>query len=229
MSQVILLTASCEETGRIQNALLLADALAKQKRTLLIDLDTITRSLDLFCQMQDHIVYTLQDYLLGRAALRDTLMRSSKNFDLYLMFSSLRPQAGDLELAPLCNQLSRRFEIILLQLHAESSMLKEAAKAASRAIIFSNDSPLSLRCAKNIRDILYTGFQIADQRLLLWGLSHKEKIPIDDLIDQAGMQLAGLVPALPQLCCKDFPKLLEQKKSEITSIYVEIATRLLEL
>lgn len=230
MSRVILFTSADERSDRPVHALFLAHGLAQHRRVLLVDLDTLLRSADLLSGLQDRAVYTLRDYVQSQARLRDCLHRDEYNLDLYLMFSPPDPafQVDERQLQTICEKLKDRFDVILLNVHPYSPSIQAAMAVSDCSVVTAAYSPASLRSMKNLGRLLSREGRMEDQRLILTELSVKERIPVDDIIDSAGMRLAGLIPADEELHGQPFSKLIEQKHSDLFRIYVEIATRIME-
>ncbi|WP_040195459.1 hypothetical protein [Candidatus Soleaferrea massiliensis] len=231
MSRVILFTSADERSDRPLHALILAHGLAQHRRVLFADLDTLLRSADLLSGLQDRAVYTLRDFVQAGARLRDCLLRDESNLDLYLMFSPPDPdfKAEEQQLRAICEKLKDRFDVILLNVHPYSPSLSAAMAVSDCAAVMAAYTPASLRGVRNLGRHLSKEGRIDDQRLILTQLPAKERIPVDDIIDSAGMRLAGLIPASEEVQGQPFSKLIEQKHCDLFRIYVEIATRIMEL
>lgn len=203
MCEVIVIASGKGGTGKTTVCAGLAAALAKaKKRVLVIDCDSGMRGVDLMLGISDRLVYDISDVISGACDAEEAMYRVEGDFELYCIAAPLH---ADDEVSPsLIKQFIDRvrdgFDVILIDSPAGTgSGFYAAAKAADRALAVINTEPISIRGCKNIGDRLRK-LGITDQRLVI-NRFDKERFyqtglyrDLDEVIDEAGMRLIGLIP-----------------------------------
>lgn len=235
MCEVIVIASGKGGTGKTTVSTSLAVALARAKnRVLIIDCDSGMRGVDLMLGISDRLVYDLADVISGACEYTDALYKADGDFELY---SIAAPLYADDEVSPslikeFIQQVREEFDYILVDSPAGTgSGFYAAANAADRALVVVNPEPISIRGCKNIGYRLQE-LNIFDSRLIInrfdrerfdkMGLYHD----LDEVIDEAGMRLIGLVPEDIRVIALSQRGALANNWSETSVIFDTIVKRL---
>lgn len=203
MCEVIVIASGKGGTGKTTVCAGLAVALAKaKKRVLVIDCDSGMRGVDLMLGITDRLVYDISDVISGACEAADAMYQVEGDFELYCVAAPLH---ADDEVSPsliknFVGQVKKDFDCILIDSPAGTgSGFYAAAIAADRALAVINTEPISIRGCKNISERLRE-LNITNCRLII-NRFDKEKFyktglyqDLDEVIDEAGMRLIGLIP-----------------------------------
>ncbi|WP_407382491.1 AAA family ATPase [Ruminococcus sp.] len=203
MCEVIVIASGKGGTGKTTVCTGLAVALAKAKnKVLIIDCDSGMRGVDLMLGISDRLVYDISDVISGACEYADALYRVEGDFELY---SIAAPLYADDEVSPslirrFVDQVREEYDYILIDSPAGTgSGFYAAANAADRALVVINAEPISIRGCKNISYRLRE-LKMTDCRLIINRFDKKRFFDmglyrdLDEVIDEAGMRLIGLIP-----------------------------------
>jgi septum site-determining protein MinD len=203
MSEVIVIASGKGGTGKTTVCAGLAAALAKAKyKVLIIDCDSGMRGVDLMLGISDRLVYDISDVISGACEYKDALYKVDGDYELY---SVAAPLHADDEVSPslikqFVEKVREEFDYILIDSPAGTgSGFYAAAVAADRALVVVNTEPISIRGCKNI-GVRLRELQIDDKRLIINRFDRKRfdemglYRDLDEVIDEAGMRLIGLIP-----------------------------------
>ncbi len=203
MCEVIVVASGKGGTGKTTVCAGIAVALAKNnKKVLIIDGDSGMRGVDMVLGVADKLVYDISDIVSGGCDPEDAVYRVSEDLPLYCVAA---PLYADDEVSPslvkeFVEKARKDYDYILIDSPAGTgSGFVSAATSADRALVVINTEPISIRGAKNIKSRLDT-LHISDQRLVI-NRFDKERFyqmalfeDLDEVIDEAGMRLIGLIP-----------------------------------
>ena len=187
------------------------------ERVLLIDCDAGLRSLDRMTGTEEALVFDSADVVAGRCTPAEAIYPCGAMPGVSLMPA---PASGeDLISAPvmlrLVPMLKRYFDRVILDSPAGVGRgFRAAAAAADRALIVCNSDPVCIRDAAIVRRLLQE-LNVEDRRLVInrFNVDYFRSITagadpkkgqaepaaallhdLDDVIDQSGVQLIGVVP-----------------------------------
>lgn len=203
MCEVIVIASGKGGTGKTTVCAGLAAALAKDNnRVLIIDCDSGMRGVDMMLGISDRLVYDISDIISGACEYTDALYRVDGGEELYCIAAPLHAED---EVSPslvrnFVEKVREDFDYILIDSPAGTgSGFLSAANAADRALVVVNAEPISIRGCKNIGRRLRE-LNITDCRLII-NRFDKERFyemglyaDLDEVIDEAGMRLIGLIP-----------------------------------
>lgn len=235
MSEVIVIASGKGGTGKTTVCAGLAVALAKaKKRVLVIDCDSGMRGVDLMLGVTDRLVYDISDVISGACESSDAMYRVEGDLELYCIAAPLH---ADDEVSPslikrFVNQVKNDFDTILIDSPAGTgSGFYAAANAADRALVVINTEPISIRGCKNIGDRLRE-LNITDSRLII-NRFDKERFyqaglyeDLDEVIDEAGMRLIGLIPEEVRIIALSQRGALANNWSQASVVFDTIVKRL---
>lgn len=203
MSQVIVIASGKGGTGKTTVSAGLAVALAKDhKKVLIIDCDSGMRGVDMLLGIADKLVYDISDIVSGGCEYRDAVYRVSGDLELWCIAA---PMSADDEVSPsligeFLGKAREEYDFILIDSPAGTgSGFAAAASYADRALVVINTEPISLRGCKNIRRRL-DELGVTDRRLVINRFDRERFYrmalykDLDEVIDEAGMRLIGLIP-----------------------------------
>ncbi len=231
MALLLATTSGKGGTGKSTLSASLALAFAKlNKNVLLIDMDEGLRSLDLFLNLDDRIVFDLSDILKG-TDIDDAVYKTDKQNNIHLIpaprnTGEINPE----EFKKLIDNLMPRYDIVILDFPAGLDFnLYSVLPCHTQFIAVCNPDPVSVRDAGIVCDRLPP--TECDPRLVL-NRFDMELIKsgtyrnIDDIIDISGMRLLGVIPADSELMLLSVNHRLHPRKRAFKAVN-RIARRLL--
>ena len=235
MCEVIVIASGKGGTGKTTVCAGLAVALAKTKnKVLIIDCDSGMRGVDLMLGISDRLVYDISDVISGACEASDAMYRVDGELELY---SIAAPLYADDEVSPslikqLVDKVREDFDYILIDSPAGTgSGFYAAANAADRALAVINTEPISIRGCRNI-GIRLRELNIADCRLIINRFDKKRFFDmglyrdLDEVIDEAGMRLIGLIPEDVRVIALSQRGALANNWSQTSVIFDTIVKRL---
>lgn len=199
MSKVHLIASGKGGTGKTMFAVNYGASLAKRGYSVVIlDMDMGMRNLDLYCGLENNVVYDVYDVLTGVCRIKQALIKDRRFKSLYLMAAS--PNRDDGSLTPLhmkvlCDKLRGMYDYIIID--APSGIddgLIMAAAGADDCILVTTPEYSSLRDADSL-----------DRELLKLGIS-KRYLVLNKVI--AEMMTAGYAPRLKDITAMLRPSLV---------------------
>lgn len=201
---------------------------------MIIDCDSGMRGTDLMLGISDRLVYDISDVISGACEVSDAVYKVDGDFELY---SIAAPLHADDEVSPslvkgFVEKVRKDFDMILIDSPAGTgSGFYAAANAADRALVVVNAEPISIRGCKNIADRLRQ-LNITDCRLIINRFSRErfEQMglygDLDEVIDEAGMRLIGLIPEDVRVTALSQRGALAANWSQTSVIFETIVKRL---
>ena len=187
MSKVHLIASGKGGTGKTMFAVNYGATLALQGHSVvIIDMDLGMRNLDLYCGLENNVVYDVFDVLTGVCRIKQALIRDRRFEELYVMAAPPAKDGGTLtplHMKVLCSRLRQMFDYIIID--APSGMddgLVLAAAGADDCIIVTTPEYSSLRDADTL-----------DRELSALGME-KRYLVLNRVV--AEMMAAGYVPRL---------------------------------
>lgn len=207
-AQTVMICSGKGGTGKSTVSVLLGAALARLgKKTLLIELDSGLRSVDIIAGVYGRTVYDIEDVLCGRCEGTKAIIESP----LYpgLSVISAPYEGGAVEAAPLARLVAAMrpyFDFILLDTAAGMGAPFTAAAAVARtALIVLTPDPVALRDGRIVADRLFGGRRVGEVRLVMNrtdAASFGKRAAVADLdecIDTVGAQLIAVIPESKEL------------------------------
>lgn len=235
MCEVIVVASGKGGTGKTTVCAGLAVALAKDKnRVLIIDCDSGMRGMDMVLGISDRLVYDISDIISGECEYADALYKVEGAPELYCIAA---PLYADDEVSPslvkrFVEKVRDDFDYILIDSPAGTgSGFVSAANSADRALVVINAEPISIRGCKNIGSRLQE-LNITDSRLIINRFDSDRFFQmglyrdLDEVIDEAGMRLIGLIPEDIRVIALSQRGALTNNWSQTSVIFDTIAQRL---
>ena len=235
MSQVIVVASGKGGTGKTTVCAGLAVAIAKNnKKVLIMDCDSGMRGVDMALGIADKLVYDISDVISGGCEKGDAVYRVGPESELYCVAA---PLYADDEVSPslikeFVKEAKKEYDYILIDSPAGTgSGFTAAASSADRALVVINTEPISLRGCRNIKQRL-DAMGITDQRLVINRFDRERFFKmelyedLDEVIDEAGMRLIGLIPEDVRVIALSQRGALNGNWSSTAVIFDTIAKRL---
>lgn len=150
MGRITAITAGKGGMGKTMFAVNLASCLAmKGETTLLIDMNSGFRNLDICLGLENQVIYDIEDIIGGICTIGKALIRDRRFPALYLLSASQNPDKAEIlpsHMERLCEKLSRKFDHIIIDTPSCTGRDWEASVAsADSAVIVTTQEYVSLR------------------------------------------------------------------------------------
>lgn len=203
MSQVIVVASGKGGTGKTTVSTSLALALSrKNNKVLIIDCDSGMRGTDMMLGITGKLVHDLSDVISGACSVNDAVYECDGANGLYAIAA---PISAEDEISPrvmkqFIDEQKKEYDYVIVDAPAGvGTGFESAAIAADRALVVVNTEPISVRGGVNILS-KFDEMGITDVRLVI-NRFDKERFlatklykDLDQVIDEAGIQLIALVP-----------------------------------
>lgn len=203
MAKVIAVTSGKGGVGKSTLSTGIGYALAlRGEKVLLIDGDAGLRCLDHMLGITDHLLFDISDIIAGNCQPHQAIYSSSWHPDLHLLSAS---HTYERDLTPgvlrqLTEFFSKYYDYILIDAPAGlGTGVRAAVSAADLTLVVATPDPISLRDATAVRQA-FSETGKGEQRLLINRFFsrtfRKSKYfrTLDEVIDNCGIQLLGLLP-----------------------------------
>lgn len=207
-AQTVMICSGKGGTGKSTVSVLLGASLARLgKKSLLIELDSGLRSVDIIAGVYGRTVYDIEDVLCGRCEGGKAIIQSP----LYpgLSVISAPYEGGAVEAAPLARLIAAMrpyFDFILLDTAAGmGAPFQAAAAVADRALLVLTPDPVALRDGRIVADRLLKTHPQDAVRLVMNRTGpasfgrHAALADLDECIDTVGAQLLAVLPESREL------------------------------
>lgn len=159
MGRTIAIVSGKGGTGKTMFAANLGATLAKMGRqTILIDMDTGLRNLDLYLGLENKVVYDVNDVMNGLCRIRQAVIKDKTFPGLSFMAASPRRDEGNLtplHVKVLCEKLAEKYDYVILDAAAGvDDGLDMVLGGADEAIIVMNPEISSKRDSELVTEIL---------------------------------------------------------------------------
>ena len=197
-AQCIMVCSGKGGTGKSTVSVLLGACLARLgRKTLLVELDSGLRSVDIIAGVYGRTVYDIEDVLCGRCEGAKAVVPSP----LYpgLSVISAPYEGGAVEAAPLGRLLTAMrpsFEFILLDTAAGmGAPFTAASTVADKALLVLTPDPVALRDGKIVADRLQSAVRLVMNRVRRESFGKNAAVAdLDECIDTVGVQLLAVIP-----------------------------------
>jgi|TARA_B110000977_G_scaffold201265_1_gene295047 septum site-determining protein MinD len=203
MAKIIVITSGKGGVGKTTTTANLGVALANLGySTVLIDADVGLRNLDLLLGLENRIIYTASDVLLGECSLEQALIKDKRQSKLYLLPASQNRTKDVLtshDMNQLVNLLKDKHDYILIDSPAgiETGFFS-AIKPAREAIIVTTPEITAVRDADRVIGLLEaSGFEkisLLLNRLRPKMVKANNMMSIDDVKEILSIPLLGVIP-----------------------------------
>ena len=166
------------------------------RKTLLVDMDTGARSLDILLGVAEKTVYNWGDVLDGNCDVHKAIIPINQFLSLIAAPIGFSENYTPDSLKKMISFLEREYEFILLDAPAGTDNgFNLCAGCADGCIIVSTPDPVSIRAASGASSLVRK-FGIQNVRLVINRFNKKSKFNncVDDYIDDIGAQLLGIIP-----------------------------------
>ncbi len=205
MGKLILLTSGKGGSGKSSITCGLGAALCRRgNKVLLVDMDEGLRTLDLMLGLASQTLFDLSDVYNLRCSLAAAVQPAGENgaySNLYLLPAPLKSGyvQGNDRLAQLKHHMAQGYDYVLIDSPAglDAGFMSAAAGVRDAVIVVTPD-PVCVRIASTVREtLLKAGAE--NIRMLINKFSRdmllrRTVFNIDEVIDETGIQLIGIVP-----------------------------------
>lgn len=208
MCEVIVITSGKGGVGKTTlTANLGAGIAALGHKTLLIDADIGLRNLDVVMGLEHKITYHMMDVMDGNCRLKQALIQDRRYPKLYLIASSQRHSAQDIDaalFAQMISALKKEFEYILIDCPAGIERgFQIAVSCADSAVVVTTPDIAAIRDADKVIRILQHQ-QVHELKLLINRLVpemvyYGDMLGTNDITDILPVPLLGVIPFKNQI------------------------------
>lgn len=200
--KLIAVTSGKGGTGKSSICYGIGYTLAKQgNRTLIIELDFGLRCLDIMFGMSGRVDYDLGDVLSGKRQILDAVVTvpSASNLSILCAPKDAFMKVTAEQVVEICRSIRKYFDYIIIDTGAGiSSHVFDIVEQANLILVVTTPDPICIRDAKMMSDEFYKRGN-KRQRLIVNKLSPKDLksgmiTDLDDIIDEVGIQLVGVIP-----------------------------------
>lgn len=161
MARRIVVTSGKGGVGKTTFTASVGNAIARAgKKVLLIDADVGLNNLDVLMAVDAHVVYDMKDILDGRCRIKQALIQSADNPDLYILPSvnaMTSEDIGSKSFRNLIQRLSEGFDYLLIDCPAGIERgFHRAVSAANEAVVVVTPHVSSIRDADKVISLLNT-------------------------------------------------------------------------
>lgn len=173
--------------------------LAKQgKKVLLIDADEGLSCLDIMLGVSENLLFNLCDVFLERCGVDDAICHSEYGVDFIGAPSAFGEIDGD-KLKSLVDELKKKYEYIFIDSTAGIGRgFMAAVSSAEEIIVVVSPDAVCIRDAARVNDIIdeigKTSCRMIINRFDRRYMKRRDVRVIDQIIDETGIQMLGIVP-----------------------------------
>ena len=198
---ITMITSGKGGTGKSTVAVHLSGQLARLgKKTLLVELDSGLRSVDIISGVYGRTVYDIEDVLSGACEGGKAVVKSPFSDNLSVISAPVSGGAVDVRSLQLfCQRMQPYFEEIVIDTAAGlEAPFRAAAAVCHRAVLVITPDPGAVRDGRVVSDLLYdcgiTQPRMVINRLVPERLRRMGIPDLDWCIDQTAARLLGVVP-----------------------------------
>ena len=199
MAKVISITSGKGGVGKSSVAIGLATAFAfRKKRVLIIELDIGLRCIDLMLGVENEVVYDLGDIVCNRCSLYDAIIHAG---DIHYIAAppNISTQFSFKKVVDLINALKNDYDYIVIDTPAGLGIsILSIRDLADMALIVTTPDAVCIRDAAKValmaEESGFTNYRLIINRVSKAGMKKAGISDIDEIIDNAGAQLIGVIP-----------------------------------
>ncbi len=233
MGMITMVASGRDGVGKTTSCVLLADALAKNnKRVLIIELDSQLRSLDVAAGVYGSTVFDVIDVLSGRCDADKAIIKAPKPREgVYVLCAPYKPDEIDAELfVKLCAVLSEQYDHLLIDTSTLCPASVAACSVAMNTLLFATADPVGVRDARilceHLNDMSVPNIRLVLSRVVRSRIGSEIIPSLDYCIDNIGARLIGVIPESDYIAiCAATGKRLPEKTVE-KKVFESIASRM---
>ena len=233
MGIITMIASGKDGVGKTTASVMLADAFDRRsERTLIIELDTGRRSLDLIAGCSGRTVYDILDVLGGRCEVDNAIVHApAPRREVYILAAPYKSEAVSGEkFVRLCKVLAGKFDHILIDTAPNTGAIIAAGAVAMNSIIVTTPDPMALRESRILNDRL-ADISVPSTRLLIDRVIPSRikagVVPnLDYCIDTVCARLIGVVPEDDDIALAAASGKPLDKKGLCARVFDNIADRL---
>ena len=198
---VTMITSGKGGTGKSTVSVFLAGQLAAMgRKTLLIELDSGLRSVDIISGVYGRTVYDIEDVLSGACEGGKAVVKSPTSELLSVISAPVSGGAVETDALQLfCRKMKLFFDEIVIDTAAGlEAPFRAAAAVSDRAVLVINPDPVCIRDGRVVSDLLYDSglhrLRLVINRLIPQRLDRLGIPDLDYCIDQVAARLLGILP-----------------------------------
>lgn len=234
MGIVICFTSGKGGVGKSSAAVGLAVAFAaRNKRTIVAELDIGLRGIDLFFGISEHITRDMGDVFAGRHRLQDVVMKIEPFACLHYLPASARvPDNFDFsKIENLVQELRTQYDVVLLDTGAGLGLsIVTCVQASDLAVIVSTADPVCMRAGAKVTMLLeeysFCRYKMLINKVSAKMLRHSTVQNLDEVMDAVGAPLLGIVPEDERYQKDSANGILPAQDSRIAKAYNAISKRI---
>lgn len=184
--------------GKSSFCVMLARALAKHGKVLLIDMDTGLSCLDLMLKVDDKVVFNLNDLLKNERELSEVVVSCEENIDL---IPAPEEKCESKVLRNFLFNLTEEYDFVIADFPAgKNTELINGMPLYCEFLVVSKPDPVSLRDAEILSGDIsdeYLSKRLIINNFILKDMQKAKGIArfsIDDIIDKTKIRLLGIIP-----------------------------------
>ncbi len=205
MGSIIMVASGKDGVGKSTVAVFAGAALARKGHsTLVIELDSGYRSIDIIGAATTSTVFNIHDVLSEKCDVHQAIVESSITRGLRIMSAPFIPAIMPIgRFSNILSGLANQFEFVIIDTAPNSQAIIAAAELANSAIVVVPPDPSSIRDAHDVADKLFD-LRVSDIRMVINRLIPERIIRgiipnLDYVIDTVGLQVLGVVPELDEI------------------------------
>ena len=197
-----LVIATCSgKSGRGKSTFSVNTAITLEKegkKVLLVDMDAGMRCLDLLLGVNEQLVFDVFDAISGKA-LEDCILKIPNEKELYLLAApSAKVQIDKEKWKQFISYISEKFDAVIIDFPAGNDVsLLSALPFDAQIICVANPDAVSVRDASSICGLLLKENRkpkLIVNKYNYYFIKGNTFSTLDDIINETGMQLLGIVP-----------------------------------
>ena len=235
MGELISLLSGKGGTGKTSLCAAIASALAQQgEKVLCIDCSVGFPNLDICLGISELAALSFLDFCRGGYGLDQATQHPLYN-NLYFLTAPVESSADEIDAEAFKGMLEKakeQFSFVLLDGPAGADTLfRLTAESADRVLVVTGFDPASVRSAAHVGEMLERMGK-ENVRIIINGISMKAmanlKLTVDDIMDQTGLPLMGIVPEDPNVfvAAASHKPLLAHTQKDAAAACKRIAVRL---